>query len=244
MQKGLTVQHPRVASHVTNSDWQTHAADLQRQGYAVLPSVLTPQQCKALGGLFGREDETFRSHIKMGRYNFGRGEYKYFSYPLPSLVEEFRHGFYSPLARIANDWSGSLGMSASWPETLDSLLAQCHEAGQLRPTPLLLSYGAGDYNCLHQDLYGDIHFPLQIVIMLSDPADYEGGELVLVEQRPRMQSRPIVLRPDIGSAVVIPVRERPVEGKRGFYRVQMRHGVSEIRSGHRQTLGLIFHDAN
>ncbi len=180
----------------------------------------------------------------MDRYNFGRGEYKYFAYPLPALVDELWHLFYPALAEIANRWSRSLDAPANWPGTLDSLLARCHEAGQVRPTPLLLSYGPGDYNCLHQDLYVDIHFPLQVIIMLSNPAEYEGGELVLVEQRPRMQSRPMVLRPDIGSAVVIPVRERPVEGKRGFYRVQMRHGVSEIRSGYRRTLGLIFHDAN
>jgi hypothetical protein len=242
MRKGRAVQ--RHDSQPSGIDWQTHAADLQANGYAVIPSVLTAPQCSELGAMFEHEDETFRSHIRMDRYNFGRGEYKYFAYPLPDLVDELRHAFYPALAHIANHWSRSLGAPANWPDTLDGLLARCHESGQVRPTPLLLSYGPGDYNCLHQDLYGDIHFPLQVVIMLSNPADYDGGELVLVEQRPRMQSRPMVLRPDIGSAVIIPVRERPVAGKRGFYRVQMRHGVSEIRSGHRRTLGLIFHDAN
>ncbi len=232
---------PELLEHV---DWATQADRLNTHGYTVIPSVLTPARCHEIRALYESDDTGFRSVIKMDRYNFGRGEYKYFSYPLPSIIDELRRAFFPPLAAIANDWAVKMGIPDDWPPALDQMLSRCHDAGQMRPTPLLLNYEVGDYNCLHQDIYGDIHFPLQVIVMLSDPdVDYAGGELVLVEQRPRMQSRPMVIRPGIGDAVIVPVRERPVEGKRGFYRVQMRHGVSEVRKGQRRTLGLIFHDA-
>ncbi len=180
----------------------------------------------------------------MARHNFGRGEYKYFGYPLPDTVAGLRAAFYPHLARIANDWAQRLGDEARWPATLDRLLARCHRAGQRRPTPLLLRYRTGDYNCLHQDLYGDIQFPLQVIVQLTARGeDFDGGELVLVEQRPRMQSRPIVVDLPQGAAAIVPVRYRPVRGARGWRRTQMRHGVSAVTAGTRQTLGLIFHDA-
>ena len=180
----------------------------------------------------------------MARYNFGRGQYRYFGYPLPDIVATLRSYFYRHLAPIANDWSSKLRQDVRWPAELDQLTAQCHAAGQERPTPLILKYGRGDYNCLHQDLYGPLHFPLQVVIALCDPGeDYDGGELILVEQRPRMQSRPVAMRLQQGSAAIIPVRERPRQGARGYHRATMRHGVSEITAGNRYTLGLIFHDA-
>ncbi len=180
----------------------------------------------------------------MARYNFGRGEYKYFDYPLPTEVQLLREYFYAKLAPIANDWEELLGKERGWPATLAELTERCHDQGQRRPTPLMLCYGEGDYNCLHQDLYGPIHFPLQVVILLSAPGeDFEGGELILVEQRPRMQSRPIVAHLEQGSAAIIPVRERPRRGVRGYHRAPMRHGVSRITAGQRYTLGVIFHDA-
>ena len=180
----------------------------------------------------------------MARYNFGKGEYQYFDYPLPDEVGELRRYFYRHLAPLANRWSVTLGSEAGWPDELDELTQHCHENGQQRPTPLMLRYGPGDFNCLHQDLYGPIHFPLQVVILLSEPGEeFEGGELILVEQRPRMQSRPIVARLKQGSAAIIPVRERPRRGVRGYHRAPMRHGVGEVTSGERYTLGVIFHDA-
>tara|TARA_B100001179_G_scaffold176402_2_gene131648 strand:+ start:204 stop:920 length:717 start_codon:yes stop_codon:yes gene_type:complete len=220
------------------------AAELDRDGFARLPGLISPDVCQNLHNLFSGPEDQFRSVIHMARYNFGRGTYKYFSYPLPPAVQQLREQLYAVLAPVANDWAARLGATPDWPATLAELLERCRAAEQDRPTPLILHYGAGDYNCLHQDIYGDIHFPLQVIIGLSDPEeDYEGGELVLTEQRPRMQSRPMVLRPAVGEGVVIPVRERPVSGKRGWYRTQIRHGVSEITRGERFTLGLIFHDA-
>lgn len=180
----------------------------------------------------------------MSRYNFGRGEYKYFAYPLPDLIGQLRTTLYENLAPIANEWEQLLGSGVDWPGDLESLIAKCHSAGQQRPTPLMLRYRQSDYNCLHQDLYGDIHFPLQVIIQLSRPGiDFDGGELILVEQRPRMQSRPIIARLQQGEAAVIPVRERPRQGTRGYHRAVMRHGVAEITRGERLTLGIIFHDA-
>ena len=225
-------------------DWQAAARALDTEGFATFPAILRRAACRQLRDKFDDDQTHFRSTIDMARYNFGRGRYRYFGYPLPDEVEHLREAFYPPLARIANGWAERLGQTPIWPHTLGDLMERCHAGGQVRPTPLLLHYGAGDYNCLHQDLYGPIHFPLQVIVMLSDPAtEFRGGELVLVEQRPRMQSRPMVVPLELGAAAVIPVRERPRQGTRGWHRVQMRHGVSRVLSGSRTTLGLIFHDA-
>lgn len=218
------------------------ADDLARQGHARLP-LLDPAVCRELAGLYDRPD-AFRSRVVMQRHGFGSGEYKYLAYPLPGIVARLRDALYPPLAAVANDWALQLGDAARFPERLDEYLARCHAAGQTRPTPLMLRYGAGDYNCLHQDLYGELVFPLQLTILLSEPGvDFTGGEFLLVEQRPRMQSRGEVVALEQGEAVIFPVRHRPVRGTRGVYRVTMRHGVSRVRSGIRQTLGIIFHDA-
>lgn len=227
-------------------DWSAVSQHLNDQGYAILPPLLSPSQCKSLEKLYDRSDnpDTFRSTINMSRYNFGQGEYRYFAYPLPEIVDTLRQDLYVPMAKIANEWAQHLGNPERWSKSLDSFIEYCRVHGQHRPTPLLLRYKPGDYNCLHQDLYGDIYFPLQVVFMLSKPGeDFAGGELVLVEQRPRMQSRAMVLNLAQGGAAVIPVRERPRQGKRGFHRVQMRHGVSVVSHGQRTTLGIIFHDA-
>lgn len=218
--------------------------ELDRHGFGRLPGLLTPQVCDELIARYD-EDTLYRSTISMQRYSFGKGEYRYFAYPLPKLVHDLRTELYPELARIANAWAERAGKQADWHLVHEALLKRCHEAGQVRPTPLILRYGPGDYNCLHQDLYGEVHFPLQVIVGLSDPdTDYMGGELVLVEQRPRMQSIPRVIVPQKGEGIVIPVRQRPVEGKRGWYHTQMRHGVNEVRTGERFTLGLIFHDAS
>lgn len=225
-------------------DWETVSASLDDEGFALTPPFLSADECTRLRSLYDGPSSRFRSTISMQRYNFGRGEYKYFAYPLPPDIERMREVFYARLAPVANRWESRLRKKPDWPAELASLTKRCHEQGQCRPTPLMLRYEQGDYNCLHQDLYGDIHFPLQVVILLSEPdADFSGGELVLVEQRPRMQSRPIVVRLVQGAAAIIPVRERPRKGSRGFHRALMRHGVGEIVSGTRHTLGLIFHDA-
>lgn len=225
-------------------DWPAIEASLAEQGYATTAPFLDAEACAGLRRLYDDPRTPFRSTIKMARYNFGSGEYKYFDYPLPDLVSALRRSFYARLAPIANAWADALGTRADWPAELDELLDRCRAAGQARPTPLLLKYLPGDYNCLHQDLYGPIHFPLQVIVQLSSPGrDFTGGELVLVEQRPRMQSRPILPVLLQGSAAIIPVRERPRRGTRGYHRAAMRHGVGEIRTGERQTLGLIFHDA-
>jgi uncharacterized protein len=224
-------------------DWEQIEADLDAQGSAVLEHLLPADECQQLSALYA-QDELFRSHIVMGRHGFGRGEYKYFRYPLPDIIAELRSALYARFAPIANHWNAAMGIDVRYPDTHADFITRCHEAGQLRPTPLLLQYGAGDYNCLHQDLYGEHVFPIQVAILLSEPArDFTGGEFVLTEQRPRMQSRPEVVPLRQGDAVAFAVHHRPVQGTRGVYRVNLRHGVSRVRSGHRHTVGIIFHDA-
>lgn len=224
-------------------DWPSLAEELDAYGCAVIRGLLTPSDCEALAA--GYDEETqFRSRVVMSRHGFGRGEYKYFAYPLPPLVATLRSALYPPLAQIANRWNEALGDTVRFPGSHAAFLERCHRAGQTRPTPLLLKYGAGDYNCLHQDLYGEHVFPLQVAVLLSAPGrDFTGGEFVLTEQRPRMQSRVEVVPIGRGDAVVFPVHHRPVRGVRGFHRVRLRHGVSRLRSGRRMTLGVIFHDA-
>ncbi|MCR5876019.1 2OG-Fe(II) oxygenase [Phenylobacterium sp. J426] len=224
-------------------DWTALAAELDAHGCAVAPGLLDAAECAEVAGWYD-EAERFRSIVVMARHGFGRGEYRYFRYDLPPLVQALRTGFYPQLAAIANAWSVALGEEARFPEDHGGFLARCQAAGQTRPTPLLLRYGPGDYNCLHQDLYGEHVFPLQVAVLLSEPReDFEGGEFVLTEQRPRLQSRAEVVPLARGDAVIFPVRHRPVRGTRGFYRVNLRHGVSRLRSGRRHTLGVIFHDA-
>jgi hypothetical protein len=232
-----------IADRVDALDWAQVRTDLDAQGCAVLKGLFTPEECRAISALYP-DDAHFRSRIVMGRHGFGRGEYKYFSYPLPDLIASLRPALYARLQGIANRWNEAMGIDIRYPDRHDAFLRRCHEAGQSRPTPLLLQYEAGDYNCLHQDLYGEHVFPLQVAILLSQPGrDFTGGEFVMTEQRPRMQSRPMVLPLGQGDAVVFAVHHRPVHGVRGVYRVNLRHGVSQIRSGHRATLGVIFHDA-
>jgi hypothetical protein len=224
-------------------DWRQIAASLDESGYAITGPLLTRDECRTLAALYTKED-AFRSRVIMERHAFGRGEYKYFRYPLPKAVEALRQAIYPPLASIANRWHERISQQGRFPPSLGSYLAQCHAAGQERPTPLLLKYEAGDYNCLHQDLYGDLVFPLQLTVLLSaSDEDFTGGEFLLVEQRPRAQSKGEVVPLHQGEAVIFPVHHRPVEGTRGPYRVTMRHGVSRVRSGRRHTLGIIFHDA-
>jgi hypothetical protein len=224
-------------------DWEQATASLNADGYAVTGPLLTSVECEALVALYPRDD-AFRSRVVMARHGFGLGEYKYFSYPLPDPVSALRHELYVPLVGIANAWHEAMGLNVRFPDNHAAFLRRCHRAGQRRPTPLLLQYGAGDYNCLHQDLYGEHVFPLQVAFLLSAPGrDFEGGEFVLTEQRPRMQTRPAVVPLRQGTAVIFAVNDRPVRGKRGTYRVKMRHGVSRLHSGHRHTLGIIFHDA-
>jgi hypothetical protein len=224
-------------------DWQGIEKELDRQGNAVIEHLLLPEECRTIAGLYPK-DEIFRSRVVMGRHGFGRGEYKYFNYPLPDLLGGLRTAVYPHLVPIANRWNEAMGIDARYPEAHADFIEHCHKAGQARPTPLLLQYGAGDYNCLHQDLYGEHVFPLQLAILLSDPgADFDGGEFVITEQRPRMQSRPMVVPLRQGDGVVFAVHNRPIQGTRGTYRVNLRHGVSRIRSGHRHTVGIIFHDA-
>lgn len=232
-----------VTTRVGQLDWERISRELDDQGNAVLEDLLTPVECRDLADLY-RKDDLFRSQVIMARHGFGRGEYKYFSYPLPPLVEELRGGLYPRLAPVANRWNEAMGIDIRYPEKLADFIRRCHDAGQLRPTPLLLQYREGDYNCLHQDLYGEHVFPIQVAVLLSEPGrDFSGGEFVLTEQRPRMQSRPEVVSLRQGDAVAFAVHHRPVRGKRGAYRVNMRHGVSRLRSGSRHTLGIIFHDA-
>ena len=224
-------------------DWQRIASELDEHGCATTSPLLPAETCAQLIDSYD-DDARFRSKIVMARHGFGQGEYKYFAAPLPQTIATQRARFYPPLAEIANRWNDSLGIATRFPDNLDAFLARCHKAGQTRPTPLLLKYGPGDYNCLHQDLYGEHVFPLQLAILLSDPGhDFTGGEFVLTEQRPRRQSRVEVVPLGQGEGVIFPVHHRPVAGTRGIYRVTMRHGVSRLRSGHRMTLGLIFHDA-
>lgn len=233
----------RMAARVEGLGWQRVSKDLDARGSAMIESLLTPGECDALAGLYD-EDGLFRSRVVMGRHGFGRGEYKYFSYPLPAAVQGLRTAIYPYLAPVANRWNQALGIATGYPASHAEFIERCHAAGQLRPTPLLLRYGVDDYNCLHQDLYGEHVFPLQVTILLSQPErDFTGGEFVLTEQRPRLQSRPEVVLLQQGDAVIFAVHYRPVQGTRGFYRVNMRHGVSRLRSGHRHTVGVIFHDA-
>jgi hypothetical protein len=225
-------------------DWADVAAALDRDGWAVLPHLLSNAACDTVAALY-RRPEGFRSHVVMARHGFGRGEYRYFAYPLPTPVEALRTGLYPHLAPIANEWHRRMGQEIRFPAEHAAFVARCHAAGQTRPTPLLLEYGPGDYNCLHQDLYGEHVFPLQVAVLLSAPgADFTGGEFVLTEQRPRMQTRAAVVPLAKGDAVVFAVNSRPVRGSHGDYRVKLRHGVSALRSGRRHTLGVIFHDAS
>lgn len=232
-----------IAHGLEALDWEAMAGALGEFGYALTGRLLSPEACAEIAGWY-EDDNLFRSRVVMARHGFGQGEYKYFSYPLPKLVQELRAAVYPGAARIANAWAGALASGQTYPDTLEEMLARCHGAGQERPTPLLLRYGAGDYNCLHQDLYGEHVFPLQLAILLDKPGrDFEGGEFVLTEQRPRMQSRAEVVPLGQGSGVLFAVSHRPKQGTRGIYRVNMRHGVSRVRSGRRHTLGIIFHDA-
>jgi uncharacterized protein len=224
-------------------DWPAVETALDREGWALLPGLLSPNACADLAELYDSPDP-FRSTVTMARHGFGRGEYRYFAYPLPPVVSALRTALYRHLAEIANRWHARMGIDRRFPPAHAEFLAQCHAGGQMRPTPLLLRYRPDDYNCLHQDLYGEHVFPLQLAVLLSEPAvDFEGGEFVLTEQRPRMQSRAAVVPLAQGDAVVFAVNQRPVRGSRGDYRVTMRHGVSAIRRGQRHTLGIIFHDA-
>ncbi len=226
-----------------NLDWPRIGAELDAQGWAVTEPVLSSHACAALAAAYD-DDTLYRSRVVMARHGFGRGEYRYFAYPLPSAIEALRQGLYPPLAKVANRWMAALGDSRSFPGDLDTLTRRCHAAGQSRPTPLLLKYGSGDFNCLHQDIYGEEVFPLQAAFLLDEPGrDFQGGELVIVEQIPRQQSRPQVIPLRQGEGVIFAVRERPANGVRGVHRRILRHGVSEIRSGCRHTLGIIFHDA-
>ena len=230
---------PTIRNRMLALDWGGIGEALREEGYALLPSLLSPEECAELSGMYA-DDAAFRSHVVMSRFGFGRGEYKYFKYPLPGPVADLREYLYPHLARIANGWA----TGGALPEKLSDYLELCRIAGQCKPTPLLLKYQAGDFNCLHQDLYGEVSFPLQATFFLSRlGADYTGGEFVLVEQRPRMQSRARVITAEQGQAVIFPTRYRFVQGTRGPYKTNLRHGVSQLRSGQRYTLGVIFHDA-
>jgi hypothetical protein len=232
-----------VAGRVKALDWQRVSQDLDAEGSAVIGQLLSPDECRALAALYPKGD-IFRSRIVMAHHGFGRGEYKYFSYPLPDLIAGLRTAIYPHLVPIANRWNNAMGIDGRYPEKHADFIARCHQAGQVRPTPLLLQYGTGDYNCLHQDLYGKHVFPLQLTILLSEPGkDFTGGEFVMTEQRPRMQSRPIIVPLRQGDAAVFAVHHRPAQGTRGAYRVNLRHGVSHVRSGLRHAVGIIFHDA-
>jgi uncharacterized protein len=229
-----------VVQHI---DWKQVRSQLDERGFALISGVLSEPFCDEIAGYYP-DEHRFRARIEMARYAFGQGEYKYFNYPLPAIVQKLRESIYPQLAPLANQWSEQLGSEARYPENLSDFIEQCHRAGQERSTPLLLKYGAGDFNCLHQDLYGDVVFPFQVTFFLSEPGnDFDGGEFVLAEQRPRQQSRVEVLTPRRGDAVIFSVHHRPVRGARGYYRANLRHGVSTLRSGNRYTLGIIFHDA-
>lgn len=232
-----------IEERVAGLDWAEIESTLHAQGYAVTGPLLTPAEATSLAA--GYADEArYRSRVVMARHGYGSGEYRYFSYPLPPLVEQLRQQVYPRLVPVANAWQMALGQTTRFPDDLAQMLARCHEAGQTRPTPLILKYGEGDYNCLHQDLYGEHVFPLQLALLLSSPdSDFSGGDFVLVEQRPRMQSRAHVVPLRQGEAVIFAVHHRPVQGRTGTYRVQLRHGVSTVRRGHRYTAGVIFHDA-
>jgi uncharacterized protein len=243
MVKTVSAGFKSLQRRVEEYDWSRVASDLDSFGCAVLKESLTPSECQDLASLYP-DDKHFRSHIHMARHGFGKGEYKYFRYPLPAIIAELRTALYLHVAMQANAWNERMNVGTRYPEEHANYLKLCHAAGQTRPTPLLLQYAAGDYNCLHQDLYGELVFPLQATILLSEPdRDFTGGEFVLVEQRPRMQSRAEVVSLRQGDAILFAVRDRPVQGTKGTYRVKLRHGVSRVRSGHRHTAGIIFHDA-
>lgn len=234
---------PDAADRVAAIDWENVARSLDADGHAILHSMLLPEECASLAAAY-EDDARFRSRVVMARHGFGRGEYKYFAYPLPALIAGLRTALYPRLCGIANRWNEAMGIAVRYPDDHEEFLDRCHGAGQTRPTPLLLQYGEGDYNCLHQDIYGEHVFALQVAFLLSQPdRDFTGGEFVLTEQRPRMQSRATIVPLNQGSGVIFAVNNRPVQGTRGSYRVKMRHGVSRIRSGRRHTLGIIFHDA-
>jgi uncharacterized protein len=243
MAGAITRSTENLTARIDKLDWRETSEQLEQRGNGLLESLLTPEECDALTALYS-EDNHFRSRIVMERYSFGRGEYKYFEYPLPGIVSELRTALYPRLEPVANRWNQLLGMSVRYPKQHAEFIARCHKAAQQKPTPLLLKYGSGDFNCLHQDLYGEHVFPIQVTVLLSAPdRDFTGGEFVLTEQRPRMQSRVEVVPLGKGDAVAFAVNYRPVEGRRGYYRVNYRHGVSRVRSGCRYTLGIIFHDA-
>lgn len=232
-----------LPQRIANLDWPTLEHRLDLDGCAIIRNLLPPSQCRQLSGLY-TEPGLFRSRVIMARHGFGRGEYQYFRYPLPELIQQLRQSLYPMLVPLANRWNECMGLEVRYPCEHADFIQRCHAAGQSRPTPLLLQYGPQDYNCLHQDLYGEQVFPLQVAILLSEPGqDFTGGEFVLTEQRPRMQSRPLVIDLKQGDALVFAVHQRPVKGVRGYYRVNMRHGVSRVHSGGRHTLGIIFHDA-
>jgi hypothetical protein len=236
-------QPPSNAQPIESFNWDAINVELDAYGAAVIGPLLSPDQCKTLINEYDNED-LYRSRVVMARHGFGRGEYKYFTYPLPSVIAELRERLYPPLAEIANRWNEAMDIDVRYPAEHEAFKARCHEGGQAKPTPLILSYGAGDYNCLHQDIYGEHVFPLQIAFLLSKPGEeFTGGEFMLTEQRPRMQSRVEVVPLGQGMGVIFPVHHRPVKGTRGTYRVNMRHGVSRVRSGRRFTMGVIFHDA-
>jgi hypothetical protein len=241
--EAIRVSGVHIDARLEAADWASVSTHLDAYGWAMLEKLLTPKECKTIAGLYA-DDRNFRSHVVMARHGFGQGEYKYFSYPLPDRVADLRTALYPRLAPIANRWNESMGIAVRYPDAHADFIKRCHEAGQTRPTPLLLRYTAGDFNALHQDLYGEHVFPLQVAILLSEPdEDFTGGEFVLTEQRPRMQSRAEVVPLRRGDGVVFAVHQRPVQGTRGTYRVKLRHGVSRLRSGHRHTVGVIFHDA-
>ena len=232
-----------IEERIAGADWERIASDLDGRGHAVIERLLSPDDCDALVALYA-DDARFRSRVVMARHRYGRGEYRYFAYPLPDLVARLRTALYPRLAPIASCWHEALGLDVAFPDEHADFLARCHAAGQLRPTPLLLKYETDGYNCLHQDLYGEHVFPIQTAILLSRPElDFTGGEFVLTEQRPRMQSRPEIVPLRQGDAVAFAVSQRPVRGVRGVYRVHHRHGVSRVRSGHRHSAGILFHDA-
>lgn len=243
MSRARALERSVDAAAMPSIDGEAIGDSLDARGFAVIERLIAPHHCPAVAAMYP-VDTHFRSHIHMARHGFGRGEYKYFAYPLPDTVSALRGALYPPLAEIANRWNDALGIDVRFPADHSAFLDRCHAAGQTRPTPLLLQYGPGDYNCLHQDLYGEHVFPLQVAILLAEPGrDFTGGEFIITEQRPRMQSRASVVPLRQGDAVVFAVHHRPVQGTRGTYRVNLRHGVSEVLSGRRHTLGIIFHDA-
>jgi len=238
-----STQHHGPVARVKEVDWERLINDLTTDGSAVLKELVPPEECRALAALYSNDD-LFRSRVVMARHGFGRGEYKYFCYPLPKIIEELRSELYPHLVPVANGWNAAMGIAVRYPANHSEFIQRCHHAGQTKPTPLILQYEGGDYNCLHQDLYGEHVFPIQVAILLSQTEqDFTGGEFVLTEQRPRMQSRVEVVPLRQGDGVAFAVHHRPVRGTRGYYRVNMRHGVSRLRSGRRHTLGIIFHDA-